>query len=154
MPSFKDGLIVFRNTTDLRVWSCGGSLVWPRVNCVRSGDRDLGTKNDARRRDEHHPLRPTTVVVTTGPFRFSRNPLYLALTFLYLGLTFAFNMWWGRSFFLLSCIAELSFARSATLNRSLVRPIGGIVLRLEDICEVGSKPDDCVAHRLCQNSYR
>jgi protein-S-isoprenylcysteine O-methyltransferase Ste14 len=41
------------------------------------------------------PLRPTTVLVTSGPFRFSRNPLYLALTFLYLGLTFAFNTWWG-----------------------------------------------------------
>ena len=41
------------------------------------------------------PLRPATVVVTTGPFRFSRNPLYLALTFLYLGLTFVFNTWWG-----------------------------------------------------------
>jgi protein-S-isoprenylcysteine O-methyltransferase Ste14 len=33
------------------------------------------------------PLRPATVVVTTGPFRFSRNPLYLALTILYLGLS-------------------------------------------------------------------
>jgi protein-S-isoprenylcysteine O-methyltransferase Ste14 len=41
------------------------------------------------------PLRPTTAVVTTGPFRFSRNPLYLALMLLYLGLTLAFNTWWG-----------------------------------------------------------
>jgi protein-S-isoprenylcysteine O-methyltransferase Ste14 len=41
------------------------------------------------------PLRPTTAVVTTGPFRFSRNPLYLALTLLYFGLTLAFNTWWG-----------------------------------------------------------
>ena len=41
------------------------------------------------------PLRPTTSVVTTGPFRFSRNPLYVALTLLYLGLTLAFNTWWG-----------------------------------------------------------
>jgi protein-S-isoprenylcysteine O-methyltransferase Ste14 len=42
-----------------------------------------------------NPLRPTTTVVTTGPFRLSRNPLYLALTLLYLGLTLAFNTWWG-----------------------------------------------------------
>lgn len=41
------------------------------------------------------PLKPATVVVTTGPFRFSRNPLYLALTILYLGLSLAFNTWWG-----------------------------------------------------------
>jgi protein-S-isoprenylcysteine O-methyltransferase Ste14 len=41
------------------------------------------------------PLRPTTAIVTSGPFRFSRNPLYLALALLYFGLTLAFNTWWG-----------------------------------------------------------
>ena len=86
------------------------------------------------------PLRPATAVVTTGPFRFSRNPLYLALTLLYLGLTLAFNTWWGivvlvPSFS--SCIAELSSARSATLSKSLVRPIGSIVPRFEGIFKQG-----------------
>jgi protein-S-isoprenylcysteine O-methyltransferase Ste14 len=42
-----------------------------------------------------NPLRPTTALVTTGPFRFSRNPLYLALTLLYIGLILSFNTWWG-----------------------------------------------------------
>ena len=42
-----------------------------------------------------NPALPTTAIVTSGPFRFSRNPLYLALTLLYLGLTLAFNTWWG-----------------------------------------------------------
>ena len=51
-----------------------------------------------------NPLRPTTVVVTTGPFRFSRNPLYLALTLLYLGLTFVFNTWWGIIVLIPLCI--------------------------------------------------
>ena len=41
------------------------------------------------------PLRPATAVITTGPFRFSRNPLSAALTLLYLGLTLALNTWWG-----------------------------------------------------------
>ena len=41
------------------------------------------------------PARPTTAIVTSGPFRFSRNPLYVALTFLYFGLTLAVNTWWG-----------------------------------------------------------
>lgn len=41
------------------------------------------------------PLLPTTAIVTSGPFRFSRNPLYVGLTLLYLGLTSAFNTWWG-----------------------------------------------------------
>ena len=40
-----------------------------------------------------NPALPTTAIVASGPFRFSRNPLYLALTLLYLGLTLAFNTW-------------------------------------------------------------
>src|SRR5215813_6037089 len=42
-----------------------------------------------------NPALPTNAIVASGPFRFSRNPLYLALTLLYLGLTLAFNTWWG-----------------------------------------------------------
>ena len=32
------------------------------------------------------PNRPTTELVTDGPFRWSRNPLYLALTLIYAGV--------------------------------------------------------------------
>lgn len=42
-----------------------------------------------------NPSLPATAIVKSGPFRYSRNPLYLALTLLYLGLTLAFNTWWG-----------------------------------------------------------
>ena len=41
------------------------------------------------------PSLPTTAIVTSGPFRFSRNPLYIALMLLYFGLTLAVNTWWG-----------------------------------------------------------
>ena len=42
-----------------------------------------------------NPSLPTTAIVTSGPFRFSRNPLYVGLTLLYFGLTLAFNTWWS-----------------------------------------------------------
>jgi protein-S-isoprenylcysteine O-methyltransferase Ste14 len=40
------------------------------------------------------PLKPTTALVTEGPFRYSRNPLYVALTLLYLGVAFLVNVLW------------------------------------------------------------
>ncbi|HJZ30608.1 MAG TPA: isoprenylcysteine carboxylmethyltransferase family protein [Hyphomicrobiaceae bacterium] len=41
------------------------------------------------------PTLPSTAMVTAGPFRFCRNPLYLGLTLLYLGITLAVDTWWG-----------------------------------------------------------
>ncbi len=41
------------------------------------------------------PLKPANEIVTTGPFRFTRNPLYLGMTLLYLGLILIANTWWG-----------------------------------------------------------
>ena len=41
------------------------------------------------------PLKPAVSLVTTGPFRFSRNPLYVAITLLYVGFTMLLNSWWG-----------------------------------------------------------
>jgi protein-S-isoprenylcysteine O-methyltransferase Ste14 len=42
-----------------------------------------------------NPALPATTIVTGGPFRLCRNPLYGALTLIYIGLTLAFNTWWG-----------------------------------------------------------
>ncbi|MGH9891800.1 MAG: methyltransferase family protein [bacterium] len=41
-----------------------------------------------------NPTLPTTALVATGPFRFSRNPLYVALTLLYIGLALLTNALW------------------------------------------------------------
>ena len=40
------------------------------------------------------PDRPATVIVTDGPFRFSRNPLYLSLTLVYVGIASMMNALW------------------------------------------------------------
>lgn len=42
-----------------------------------------------------NPTLPTTAIVTSGPYQFSRNPLYLALTLIFIGLTLTMNTWWG-----------------------------------------------------------
>lgn len=41
------------------------------------------------------PNLPAKAIVTSGPFRFSRNPLYCSLTLLYLGLSAFLNTWWS-----------------------------------------------------------
>lgn len=41
-----------------------------------------------------NPWRPTTAMVTGGPYRFTRNPMYLGFTLLYLGTTCWVNTLW------------------------------------------------------------
>jgi protein-S-isoprenylcysteine O-methyltransferase Ste14 len=38
--------------------------------------------------------KPTTVIVKTGPFRFSRNPIYMALILFYLGTAVFIDSFW------------------------------------------------------------
>lgn len=40
------------------------------------------------------PSKPAIALVTEGPFRFSRNPLYLSLILLYVGIAFCINTLW------------------------------------------------------------
>ena len=40
------------------------------------------------------PYRPSTAFVRSGPFAFSRNPVYLSLALLYTGISFLFNSAW------------------------------------------------------------
>ena len=42
-----------------------------------------------------NPSLPATVLVMSGPFRFSRNPLYVAGSLLFLGLALTLNSLWG-----------------------------------------------------------
>ena len=42
-----------------------------------------------------NPSLPTTALVASGPFRFSRNPLYVALSLMFLGMSLAVNSLWG-----------------------------------------------------------
>jgi protein-S-isoprenylcysteine O-methyltransferase Ste14 len=40
------------------------------------------------------PSKPTLAIVTDGPYRFTRNPPYVANALLYLGLTLVFEAFW------------------------------------------------------------
>lgn len=40
------------------------------------------------------PNQPATAFVTRGPYRFTRNPMYISLVALYLGLAALLSSWW------------------------------------------------------------
>lgn len=42
-----------------------------------------------------NPARPAVALVSTGPFGFTRNPLYVAGALLLLGLSLVLNSFWG-----------------------------------------------------------
>lgn len=42
-----------------------------------------------------NPYKPARSLVTSGPFRFSRNPVYLAMTLLYFGVALWLNTLWA-----------------------------------------------------------
>lgn len=48
--------------------------------------REIGTSGN--------PREPTTALVVNGPFQLSRNPIYLAMTGMYLGISLLANALW------------------------------------------------------------
>lgn len=41
-----------------------------------------------------NPALPTTTIVTTGPFRYTRNPIYLSFSIFYTGIAVLLNALW------------------------------------------------------------
>lgn len=50
------------------------------------------------------PWRAPGKLVVNGPFRFSRNPLYISLTLMYLGISVANNTLWPLAFLVFALI--------------------------------------------------
>jgi protein-S-isoprenylcysteine O-methyltransferase Ste14 len=41
------------------------------------------------------PMNPSSALVTSGPYRFTRNPMYVGMAFLYVALALAFGVIWA-----------------------------------------------------------
>ena len=62
------------------------TLGWPLVACGLAVGF-LGAREMRRAETNMDPYKPVTTVVTGGPFRFTRNPLYLSMLLIYLGIS-------------------------------------------------------------------
>ena len=71
-------------------WALGLPLVGGGLVVGLLGDRALDTAGTNR-----SPYAPTTRLATEGPYRFTRNPLYLSLTLVYGGITLLANALWA-----------------------------------------------------------
>jgi protein-S-isoprenylcysteine O-methyltransferase Ste14 len=60
--------------------------MWLAISAVRLFERE-GTNAI--------PTRPALKIVTGGPYRFTRNPMYLGMLALLLGLSLVFSLEWG-----------------------------------------------------------
>ena len=74
---------------------------------------------------------PTTALVTSGPFRFSRNPLYVSLTLCYLGIAVAAQCLWAVAM-LIVVLAVIRYGVIGREERYLERKFGADYLRYKE----------------------
>ena len=72
--------------------------------------------------------KPVTVVITTGPYRFSRNPIYLSFTLLQFGLGMWANSTWLVGM-LIPALLLMSYGVIAREERYMARKFGDEYLR-------------------------
>jgi|SRR6516162_10154628 protein-S-isoprenylcysteine O-methyltransferase Ste14 len=59
-----------------------GSIAWGHTTLVKGGTNVS-------------PLKPVRGIVTDGPYRFTRNPLYVGMMSLFIGVSLMVGTWWG-----------------------------------------------------------
>lgn len=92
----------------LRLWLgwtiVGGAFLvlglWPVVLFRRSGESEI-------------PWKPTHAIVERGPYRFTRNPMYLQMVLICIGLALLLETWW---------VLLLTPAIAWALQRFAIRP--------------------------------
>jgi protein-S-isoprenylcysteine O-methyltransferase Ste14 len=73
----------------------------------------VATRLFARAGTSMIPFKPSTALVTDGPYRFTRNPMYVGMAFLYVALAFALGLLWPLAVlpFVLLVVDRLVIAR-------------------------------------------
>jgi len=70
-------------------WGVGGLLVLGGLGLLLSFNRRFSRAGTAV-----EPWKPTTAIVTSGPYRFTRNPAYLGMAVTYVGIAVMSSALW------------------------------------------------------------
>jgi protein-S-isoprenylcysteine O-methyltransferase Ste14 len=83
---------------------------WGRITLVKAGTNV-------------NPNQPTIAIVHDGPFRFTRNPLYVGLMSVLMGISLLIGTWWGLAI-LVTVFLVLHFGQVLLEERYLERKFG------------------------------
>jgi protein-S-isoprenylcysteine O-methyltransferase Ste14 len=84
-----EGLLPGSSVPGVIQWVLGGVLVVAGVALLASFNSAFARKGTAV-----EPWKPTTAIVTTGPYRLTRNPAYLGMALVYAGVALMSDALW------------------------------------------------------------
>jgi protein-S-isoprenylcysteine O-methyltransferase Ste14 len=91
----------------------------------------LGMREFQRAGTDYRPYKPTTRIIESGPFRFTRNPLYLSLTLIYAGIALSLGSSWALVL-LVPVLVIIRYGVIAREERYLTHKFGGEYLRYKE----------------------
>src|SRR5215210_2845180 len=84
-----EALLPGSSLPDALAWILGGALLVAGLALVFSFERAFHRKQTAA-----NPWRPTTAVATEGPYRLTRNPAYVGMALVYVGIALCSHALW------------------------------------------------------------
>ena len=84
-----EALLPGSSVPDAVAWVLGGALVLAGIALLLSFERAFTQKKTPA-----NPWRPTTAIATDGPYRLTRNPAYVGMALVYLGIALLSQALW------------------------------------------------------------
>ena len=84
-----EGLLPGTSVPDALAWIAGGVPLLAGLALLFSFEREFHRKQTAA-----NPWRPTTAIATDGPYRLTRNPAYVGMALVYVGIALLAQALW------------------------------------------------------------